>query len=128
MQDLIIARLNETQIQKAKEVNGPRKQITHVLICGTYGQIFGTEKQCLKYFTPWKRIFKDLFNSSKRLESIEKISDFKTTFNLVLKLQEDYNKLPASSRYKYKKLLEELEQEKQLNPTKRSWLSRLLKF
>ncbi len=32
-----------------------RKRITHALICGPYGQVFGTEKECLQYFTAWVR-------------------------------------------------------------------------
>ena len=28
-------------------------RITHALVCGPYGQMFGTERQCLKYFTAW---------------------------------------------------------------------------
>ena len=46
-------KLNPDQISRAKHANGSRKRITHALMCGPYGQMFGTEKQCLKYFTLW---------------------------------------------------------------------------
>ena len=37
--DLTLVALNQEQITKAKEVNGKRKQITHAVICGPYGQL-----------------------------------------------------------------------------------------
>ena len=82
---LILVTLNPEQISKAKEVNGKRKRITHALLCGPYGQIFGTEKQCLKYYTVWKEIFPALFSEAKRADVYE-IVDFETTFDLVNKL------------------------------------------
>ena len=51
--NLTLVTLTPNQILRAKEVNGKRKQITHALICGPYGQRFGTERQCLKYFNGW---------------------------------------------------------------------------
>ncbi|EGR1559814.1 hypothetical protein D6Y19_24695 [Vibrio parahaemolyticus] len=54
---LILVALSEEQITQAKAANGQRKKITHALLCGSYGQIFGTEKQCLKYYNAWKDIF-----------------------------------------------------------------------
>ena len=62
---LILVTLNPEQIAKAKEANGKRKRITHTLLCGHYGQIFGTEKHCLKYYTAWKQNFPTLFSRSK---------------------------------------------------------------
>lgn len=35
---LILVTLNKEQIEKAKEVNGDRKKITHALLCGSSGQ------------------------------------------------------------------------------------------
>ena len=98
--DLILVALNREQIAKAKEANGKRRQITHALICGPYGQMFGTEKQCLKYFSAWdpayrieiapgKRvaIFSNLFGKAVRIDEHE-ISDFKNTPDLTTKLIE----------------------------------------
>jgi len=79
---LILVTLNAEQVEKAKEVNGKRKQITHALICGSHGQIFGTKKHCDKYFSAWKEIFKDLFNQSIEVDDYE-ISDFESTFDMV---------------------------------------------
>ena len=96
--DLTLVALNREQIAKAKEVNGKRKQITHAVICGPYGQLFGTEKQCLKYYSAWAparrievapgkkvSIFPNLFGRAVRTDNYE-ISDFESTFNLVNKL------------------------------------------
>ncbi len=79
---MILVTLNAEQVEKAKEVNGKRKQITHALICGSHGQIFGTKKHCDKYFSAWKEIFKDLFNQSIEVDDYE-ISDFESTFDMV---------------------------------------------
>ena len=96
--DLTLVALNQEQITKAKEVNGTRKQITHAVICGPYGQLFGTEKQCLKYFSVWDpayrievtsgkhvAIFPNLFSKAVKTDRYE-ISNFEHTFNLVNKL------------------------------------------
>ena len=103
---LLLVRLNEDQIARAKEVNGARKGITHALICGPYGQIFGTEKQCLKYFMAWSptyywpgklgAIFPNLFDKEKRTKK-HKITNYETTFDLVEKLIEA-NEKPSKRR------------------------------
>ncbi|MFQ2347694.1 MULTISPECIES: hypothetical protein [Aeromonas] len=49
--DLILVVLDVEQIAKAKDENGKRKQITHALVVGNYGVMFGTEKQCMKYYS-----------------------------------------------------------------------------
>ncbi|MBL0517986.1 MULTISPECIES: hypothetical protein [Aeromonas] len=59
--DLVLVTLGVEQIAEAKEANGKRKQITHALVVGNYGVMFGTEKQCMKYYSVWKNIFKELF-------------------------------------------------------------------
>ena len=51
--NLTLVILTAEQIARAKEANGRRKRITHALVCGPYGQMFGTEKECLKYFRVW---------------------------------------------------------------------------
>ena len=98
--NLTFVALTPEQILKAKEVNGSRKRITHALICGPYGQMFGTEKQCLKYFTVWdpeylievapgrfEAIFPGLFDKAVRTTQFE-ITDYKATWDLVGKLIE----------------------------------------
>lgn len=79
---LVLVTLNEEQTKKAKEANGARKQITHALLCGPSGQIFGTEKQCRKYYSAWSAIFPNIF--SEALESSHhEINDYSSTFDLV---------------------------------------------
>ena len=85
--DLILVALKPEQIEKAKSMNGSRKQITHAVICGPHGQLFGTQKQCIKYYSAWKDIFPSLFRKSMETSEHE-IFDFKGTFNLVNKLIE----------------------------------------
>lgn len=82
---LILAKLSESQIAKAKEVNGKRKQITYALICGSYGKIFGTEKHCRKYFSAWIKVFPLIFCEATEMDNF-KINDYKSDFNLVNKL------------------------------------------
>lgn len=64
-------------------------RITHALLCGPYGQIFGTEKQCRKYFWAWDpnkgNVFPHLFSRAREARRCE-ITDYRTTFNLVNKL------------------------------------------
>ena len=89
--DLILVALSQDQICRAREANGKRKRITHVLVCGPYGQFFGTEKQCLKYWSVWTETFPSLFGRAVRLDAYE-LSDYLTTFDLVnilMDLEED---------------------------------------
>lgn len=79
---LILAKLNDNQIEKAKAKNGERKQITHAVLCGRYGQIFGTETHCNKYYSAWSKIFPFLFEKAIKASDIE-IKDYQGTFNLV---------------------------------------------
>ena len=98
--NLTLVDLTPEQIQKAKEANGSRKRITHALICGPYGQMFGTERQCLKYFTVWdpdyrievapgkfNAVFPELFDKAVKTTQFE-ITDYKSTWDLVGKLIE----------------------------------------
>lgn len=80
--NLILVQLNDEQIFLAKEANGQRKQITHGVLCGPYGQLFGTEKICRKYYSVWSRIFPQLFDKSLETK-YSKVSSYKETFNLV---------------------------------------------
>ena len=83
MRKMILAKLNSSQIEKAKVTHGQRKQMTHVLICEGYGQIFGSEKHCSKYYSAWKKIFIELFSSIEKVDSLESIPEFTSTFDLV---------------------------------------------
>ena len=56
-ENVLLVKLNAEQIKLAKHENGERTQISHAVVCGKYGQLFGTEKQCRKYYEVWKRIF-----------------------------------------------------------------------
>ena len=85
LQHLRLIRLSPEQVSKAKAVNGAKKKITHAVCCGVYGQLFGTEKQCRPYFNAWSQIFPNVFSYATESDSSE-ITDFKATFNLVLKL------------------------------------------
>ena len=86
---LILVELDADQIRRARRVNGERKRITHALLCGPHGQIFGTEKQCRKYFWAWDpekgKVFRYLFSRAREARRYE-ITDYLTTFNLVNKL------------------------------------------
>ena len=48
---LVLVTLNDGQMKSAKQLTGSRKQITHALICVPNRQIFGTEKECRKYYS-----------------------------------------------------------------------------
>ena len=79
---IVFAKLTPSQIELAKEIKGRNKKITHAVVCGKYGQIFGTEKYCLKYFNVWKVDMKKLFSKSIITENAD-IKDYNETFNLV---------------------------------------------
>jgi hypothetical protein len=79
---VILVALNPDQIEKAKEINGSGKKITHAVLCGRYGQIFGTEKQCRKYYSAWSRIFPNIFDGGEEREGYEP-SSYESTFDLV---------------------------------------------
>ena len=98
--NLVLVKLDPNQIARAKDANGSRKRITHALLCGPYGQIFGTENHCLKYFTAWdpksrievspgkfRAIFPTLFDKAISTDTHE-IIDYESTFGLVEKLFE----------------------------------------
>ena len=97
---LVLVTLNPEQIRRAKEANGSRKRITHALVCGRHGQMFGTENQCLKYFEAWnpnrrievapdkfERMFPGLFERAVTTDEYQ-ITEYKSTWDLVGKLIE----------------------------------------
>ena len=107
MYRILLVRLTADQIEKAKAANGRRRRITHALLCGQYGQIFGTETQCRKYFEVWrpeyrfevrpgyfKSMFPDLFSDGAEMQT-DDIPDYKTTFNLVTRLIEAQQRCEA---------------------------------
>ncbi len=91
---LLLVKLNPEQIAKAKEVNGDRKKITHALLCGESGQIFGTEKYCTKYYSVWKDIFPLIFDKSSVSDDCT-ITEFESTFDLVNILGEKHDSLKS---------------------------------
>ena len=110
--NLTLVILTREQITQAKEANGSRKRIAHALVCGPYGQMFGTEKQCLKYFTAWdpdhrievapgqyEALFGDLFDKAVKTIAYA-ITDFRTTPELVTRLMEASDKLPRAEPHK----------------------------
>ena len=98
--NLTLVILTPEQIGRARAANGRRKRITHALVCGPYGQMFGTERQCLKYFTLWdpdhrievapgqcRALFADLFDRAVTTTAYA-ISDYQTTPDLAARLME----------------------------------------
>ncbi|MBW3691822.1 hypothetical protein [Aeromonas dhakensis] len=83
--DLILVVLDVEQIAKAKDENGKRKQITHALVVGNYGVMFGTEKQCMKYYSTWRDIFKGLFDRCYETDQYH-IRTYISSGNVVMEL------------------------------------------
>ncbi|MYD92875.1 MAG: hypothetical protein F4Y02_04125 [Chloroflexi bacterium] len=107
--NLTLVVLTPEQIACARDANGSRKRITHALVCGPHGQMFGTERQCLKYFTLWdpdhrievapgkfQALFADLFNEAVKTTAYA-ISDYRTTPDLATRLMEAAGTAPAAA-------------------------------
>ena len=109
--NLVLVTLNQDQIIKAKDVNGKRKQISHALICGPYGQILGTEKQCRKYYSVWVDIFPHLFDIGVETDEYV-VSNYESTFDLVNKLIELHDPLEKAANPVYQEM-KKLTQKKQ---------------
>ena len=82
---LVFVRLNGEQIVRAREANEKPKGITHALVCGRYGRMFGTEKQCQKHYKLWRGEFAPRFSGSFRTSSYS-IKDFESTSDLRMRL------------------------------------------
>lgn len=100
LHDLVLVRLTSEQIARAKAENGPRRRITHALICGPFGQRFGTDSQCRKYFDAWnpaneQPIFPGLFKRAVELDDYA-ITDFSSTDELVMRLIEAQDRRPGN--------------------------------
>lgn len=94
--DLVLVKLSDVQMALAKQANPHRRKITHALLCGTYGQMLGTEKQCRKYYSAWKDIFRRLFDKVYETE-MHPIQRYESTLNLVMLLIQDASKAPSHS-------------------------------
>ncbi|WP_417616999.1 hypothetical protein [Oceanisphaera sp.] len=87
-----LVKLSAEQIALAKDTNGGRKHITHAVVCGNYGQLFGTEKQCRKYYTAWSKIFPRLFSGGEEVDDFD-LESFETTPELVMVLIDAHDPL-----------------------------------
>jgi hypothetical protein len=96
---LVLVKLSNEQIALAKQANGQRQRITHALLCGTYGQMFGTEKQCVKYYQAWKQIFRHLFDQVSETQA-HPIECYESTFNLVMLLIEEDDRIELQRQAK----------------------------
>ena len=96
--NLTLMVLTPEQIARAREANGRRKRITHALVCGPYGQMFGTERQCRRCFTVWdpdhrievapgqfRALVADLFDRAVATTAF-RIDDYRTTPDLAARL------------------------------------------
>ncbi len=96
--NLTLVILTPEQIARAREANGSGKRITHALVCGPYGQMFGTERQCRKHFTVWdpdrrievapgkfRALSGDLFDQAVTTTAYA-FSDYRTTPDLARRL------------------------------------------
>ena len=113
--------LNCEQIAKAKRTNGERKQFTHAVVCGEYGQIFGTEKYCRKYFAAWSEIFPHLFSGGEEVENME-ITNFENTSELVVILINAHDPLEKAAKQKG---LNKAPPRSDRSTNKRSWISKI---
>ena len=107
--NLTLVILTREKIARAREANGRRKRITHALVCGPYGQMFGTEQECLKYFTLWdpdhrievapgqfQALFADLFDKAVKTTAYA-IGDYRTTPDLATRLMEASGTAPLAA-------------------------------
>ena len=107
--NLTLVILMPEQIARAKEANGRRKRITHALVCGPYGQMFGTERQCRKYFTLWdpdhrievapgkiQALFADLFDKAVTTTA-HTFNNYRTTPDLAARLLEASGSAPPAA-------------------------------
>lgn len=97
LNDLVLVTLTDEQVVLAKRANPHSRKITHALLCGSYGQMFGTEKQCTKYYCSWETIFRHLFERIYKSE-LHQIECYESTFNLVNLLVEADDRIERSDR------------------------------
>ena len=107
--NLTLVILTREQIGRARAANGGRRRITHALVCGPYGQMFGTERQCLKCFTLWdpdhrievapgqhRALFADLFDRAVTTTAYA-FRDYRTTPDLATRLMEVSGTAPPAA-------------------------------
>ncbi|MCE2029296.1 hypothetical protein [Sessilibacter corallicola] len=126
-QPVILVKLNEDQIKRAKEANGPRLRITHALLCGKYGQIFGTENQCRKYYNSWgpRKLFPHILGDAYETDD-QSISNYETTDELVTVLIKAND--PIERKMQFEKIgidYDKWAENGEIKTKKRSLLSRI---
>jgi hypothetical protein len=122
--DLVLVSLNEEQITKAKKENGKRKQITHALVVGTYGIMFGTEKQCRKYYSAWRDIFKHLFGRCHEANTYD-LNTFTCSGNVVLDLIAESDRVKPKTKYSKKSAVVESPPPSSVSSKKKGLFTRL---
>jgi len=85
MEKLILVKLDNDQILKFQAANDTKMKITHALLCGSFGQIFNSEKHCRQRYESWSKMFSGIFSEISESGSHE-INDYTKTHNLVIKL------------------------------------------
>ena len=106
--NLTLVILTPEQTARAREANAGRTRIAHALVCGPYGQMFGTERG-RKYFTLWdpdhrievapgqyRALFADLFEQAVTTTAYA-ISDYRTTPDLAKRLTEASDTAPPAA-------------------------------
>ena len=109
--NLTLVILTPEQIARAREANGSRTRITHALVCGPYGQMFGTERECRKYFTLWdpdhrievapgqfRALFANLFDRAVTTTAYA-IGDYRTTPDLAARLTAAAGRAPPAAPF-----------------------------
>ncbi len=96
-ENLYLVSLNEVQRAQCKQLFGNRVETSHAVVAGSYGQIFGTEKQMRKYYDVWCKIFHLLWKECKEIDSYE-FDSFNGTVGLVDKLFEAHDPLARQPR------------------------------
>ena len=101
MSDLVLVKLNEEQRRWARDARPTsKKNITHAVLCGPYGQLFGTEIQCRDKFDLWRIVFKRLFRRAYESDNCV-LTDYTSTADLVaILIDEDdcRRKLPIRAK------------------------------
>lgn len=96
MQKVLLVRLSRAQSEAARKANCNQKDYTHAVICGEYGQLFGTETFCRKYFNSWARIFPLIFDGGAEINSME-IHNFSHTADLAETLGDRHTTLARAA-------------------------------
>ena len=79
---LALVGLAAKQQRRALEANPNLQQATFAVLCGSYGQIFGTARQCKPMYETWRRLYLDVLFESAFESHQFAISDYRTTVDL----------------------------------------------